>query len=214
MRLVDQLVLSAVASELGDELCPILSPLPPDDLCQRRLPLRLQCLRPQRGVQLLLQTRAKRSELRPASSSSKANRRSAAVQSAPPSERQDLESVGESQSVLVMIISHRKARSPGAGGDDGIDHNKNWLRFPYDSTFWRSPYLPPHPPSRPPGAWSMPSHLGSLKKLGSGTRALQVRAGAVARPLRAQHAGKLVEVHTAALKATPPPPCPHRRQTW
>jgi hypothetical protein len=77
VRLVDQLVLCAMASELGDELCTILSPLPPDDLCQRSLPLRLQCLRPQRGVQLLLQTRAKRGELRPASSS-KNSRRSAA----------------------------------------------------------------------------------------------------------------------------------------
>jgi hypothetical protein len=27
----------------------------------------------------------------------------------------------------------------------GIEHNKNWLRFPYDSTFWRSHYLHPHP---------------------------------------------------------------------
>jgi hypothetical protein len=33
----------------------------------------------------------------------------------------------------------------GAGGDNGIDHNKNWLRFPYDSTFLRSHYLHPHP---------------------------------------------------------------------
>eukprot|EP01047_Picozoa_sp_COSAG01_P000526 COSAG01_NODE_10_length_42970_cov_93.010007_22_plen_178_part_00 len=36
--------------------------------------------------------------------------------------------------------------STGAGDDNGIDHNhKNWLRFPYDSTFWRSHYLHPHP---------------------------------------------------------------------
>jgi hypothetical protein len=34
---------------------------------------------------------------------------------------------------------------PGAGGDHGIDHNKNWLRFPYISMFWRSHHLPPHP---------------------------------------------------------------------
>eukprot|EP01047_Picozoa_sp_COSAG01_P006986 COSAG01_NODE_258_length_20077_cov_124.162429_8_plen_107_part_00 len=33
----------------------------------------------------------------------------------------------------------------GAGEDNGIDHNKDRLRFPYDSTFWRSHYLRPHP---------------------------------------------------------------------
>jgi hypothetical protein len=33
----------------------------------------------------------------------------------------------------------------GAGEDHGIDHDKNWLRFPYDSTFLRSHYLHPHP---------------------------------------------------------------------
>eukprot|EP01047_Picozoa_sp_COSAG01_P069833 COSAG01_NODE_10434_length_2166_cov_8.532656_3_plen_189_part_00 len=33
----------------------------------------------------------------------------------------------------------------GAGGDNGIDHNKNGLRFPYVSTFLRSHYLHPHP---------------------------------------------------------------------
>jgi hypothetical protein len=34
----------------------------------------------------------------------------------------------------------------GAGGDNGIDHDKNWLRFPYVSTSWRPHHLPPHPP--------------------------------------------------------------------
>ena len=43
-----------------------------------------------------------------------------------------------------------RPRSPrpsdtGAGGDNGIEHNKNWLRFPYDSTILRSHYLHPHP---------------------------------------------------------------------
>jgi hypothetical protein len=33
----------------------------------------------------------------------------------------------------------------GAGEDNEIDHDKNWLRFPYDSTFVRSHYLHPHP---------------------------------------------------------------------
>jgi hypothetical protein len=33
----------------------------------------------------------------------------------------------------------------GAGGDNGVDHNNNWLRFPYDSTFLRSHDLQPHP---------------------------------------------------------------------
>jgi hypothetical protein len=33
----------------------------------------------------------------------------------------------------------------GAGEDYGIDHHENWLRFPYDSTVWRSHHLQPHP---------------------------------------------------------------------
>jgi hypothetical protein len=33
----------------------------------------------------------------------------------------------------------------GAGGDDGIDHTKNWPRFTYVFTFVRPQYLPPHP---------------------------------------------------------------------
>ena len=33
----------------------------------------------------------------------------------------------------------------GAGGDNGIDRDKNRLRFPYDSTFLRSHYLHSHP---------------------------------------------------------------------
>jgi hypothetical protein len=33
----------------------------------------------------------------------------------------------------------------GAGGDNGIDHHENWLRFPYDSTVLRSHDLHPHP---------------------------------------------------------------------
>jgi hypothetical protein len=36
-------------------------------------------------------------------------------------------------------------RCTGTGGDNGIDHNKNTLRFPYASEFWRSHYLHPHP---------------------------------------------------------------------
>jgi hypothetical protein len=35
--------------------------------------------------------------------------------------------------------------STGAGEDNGIDHDKNLLRFPCDSTFLRSHYLHPHP---------------------------------------------------------------------
>eukprot|EP01047_Picozoa_sp_COSAG01_P046113 COSAG01_NODE_4302_length_5160_cov_16.365936_6_plen_89_part_00 len=33
----------------------------------------------------------------------------------------------------------------GGGGDNGIDHNKNWLRFPYVCIFSRSHDLHPHP---------------------------------------------------------------------
>eukprot|EP01047_Picozoa_sp_COSAG01_P000520 COSAG01_NODE_10_length_42970_cov_93.010007_16_plen_96_part_00 len=32
-----------------------------------------------------------------------------------------------------------------AGGDNGIVHNKNWLRFTYVFVFSRSHDLPPHP---------------------------------------------------------------------
>jgi hypothetical protein len=35
--------------------------------------------------------------------------------------------------------------SMGAGEDNEIAHNKNWLRFPYDFTFLRSHQLHPHP---------------------------------------------------------------------
>jgi hypothetical protein len=41
-----------------------------------------------------------------------------------------------------MAVTQRS----NTGGDNGIDHNKNWLRFPYLSTFWRSHHhLHPHP---------------------------------------------------------------------
>jgi hypothetical protein len=33
----------------------------------------------------------------------------------------------------------------GAGEDNGVDHNQNWLRFPYVFIFSRSHYLPAHP---------------------------------------------------------------------
>eukprot|EP01047_Picozoa_sp_COSAG01_P019445 COSAG01_NODE_1079_length_11822_cov_4.368762_13_plen_119_part_00 len=33
----------------------------------------------------------------------------------------------------------------GAGEDNGIDHRKNWLRFPYDSTLFATPLSPPAP---------------------------------------------------------------------
>jgi hypothetical protein len=35
--------------------------------------------------------------------------------------------------------------SPGAGGDNGIVHDKKWLRFPYVLIFLRCLYLHPHP---------------------------------------------------------------------
>jgi hypothetical protein len=40
---------------------------------------------------------------------------------------------------------HERPNYTGAGEDTGIDHNKIWLRFPYDSTFLRSHSLHPHP---------------------------------------------------------------------
>jgi hypothetical protein len=48
---------------------------------------------------------------------------------------------------LVIIIT-------GAGEDHGIDHNKNLLRFPYDSTFLRSHYLHPHPYHGQSSGWT------------------------------------------------------------
>eukprot|EP01047_Picozoa_sp_COSAG01_P037399 COSAG01_NODE_2968_length_6788_cov_4.595904_7_plen_168_part_00 len=33
----------------------------------------------------------------------------------------------------------------GAGGDNGVDHHKHCLRFPYDPTVLRPHYLHPHP---------------------------------------------------------------------
>jgi hypothetical protein len=41
--------------------------------------------------------------------------------------------------------SSRSEYYTGAGEDNGIDHKKNWLRFPYDSTVLRSHDLHPHP---------------------------------------------------------------------
>jgi hypothetical protein len=39
----------------------------------------------------------------------------------------------------TLYLGHRGGRAwaffhTGAGEDNGIDHNQNWLRFPYDST--------------------------------------------------------------------------------
>eukprot|EP01047_Picozoa_sp_COSAG01_P035399 COSAG01_NODE_2713_length_7209_cov_5.300844_1_plen_399_part_00 len=58
----------------------------------------------------------------------------------------------ERQGALRILLVHdvgihalHAFESTGAGEDSGIDHNKNLLRFPYDSTFLRSHYLHPHP---------------------------------------------------------------------
>jgi hypothetical protein len=40
---------------------------------------------------------------------------------------------------------HERPNYTGAGEDTGIDHNKIWLRFPYDSTFLAIPLSPPAP---------------------------------------------------------------------
>jgi len=52
---------------------------------------------------------------------------------------------------MAMLLAYilrlcRRGRSTGVGEDNGIDHNQNWLRFPYDSTFLRSHYLSPPAP--------------------------------------------------------------------
>jgi hypothetical protein len=36
-------------------------------------------------------------------------------------------------------------RKTGCRGDNGMDHDKNPLRFPYASVLLRTHYLPPHP---------------------------------------------------------------------
>jgi hypothetical protein len=44
---------------------------------------------------------------------------------------------------------HHPSRHTGAGEDNGIDHSKNRLRFPYGFMFSRSHDLPPHPYTPP-----------------------------------------------------------------
>jgi hypothetical protein len=46
---------------------------------------------------------------------------------------------------LVGVANWGRDPPTGAGEDNGIAQNQNWLRFPYDSTFLRSHYLHPHP---------------------------------------------------------------------
>jgi hypothetical protein len=57
-----------------------------------------------------------------------------------------------SRCCVLFALRRPPVKRTGAGGDHGIDHHKNWLRFPYDSTFLRSHYLHPHPyvPMPPP----------------------------------------------------------------
>jgi hypothetical protein len=40
---------------------------------------------------------------------------------------------------LTGAPARHRPGSTGAGEDNGIDHDQNWLRFPYDSSFLRSP---------------------------------------------------------------------------
>jgi hypothetical protein len=46
--------------------------------------------------------------------------------------------------ILFMAFLLSSGAGAGAGGDHGIDRNKNRLRFSYGSTFWRSHDLHPH----------------------------------------------------------------------
>jgi hypothetical protein len=58
--------------------------------------------------------------------------------------------VRERRFPFVIVAGCLGRDSPtGAGDDHGIDHNKNWLRFPDDSTFLRSHYLHSHPYATP-----------------------------------------------------------------
>jgi hypothetical protein len=42
-------------------------------------------------------------------------------------------------------------QAAGVGGDHGIEHTQNWLRFPYVSIFYRPHNL--HPRPQPPSQW-------------------------------------------------------------
>jgi hypothetical protein len=73
----------------------------------------------------------------------------------------------------------------GAGGDNGIDHDKNWLTFPYVSICWRSHYLHSHPyylrgrtPSQAPHVLPIVGTVGapdSRRRLGSPSRLESLR---------------------------------------
>eukprot|EP01047_Picozoa_sp_COSAG01_P067274 COSAG01_NODE_9465_length_2437_cov_17.224027_3_plen_358_part_00 len=68
----------------------------------------------------------------------------------------------------------------GAGEDHGIDHNNNWLRFPYVFIFSRSHSLHPHPyvhrrRGRPPPAPAQPPEPGAGSCSCGGSRQQQRR---------------------------------------
>ena len=50
-----------------------------------------------------------------------------------------------SSHLLWSLLSRDRTHITGAGEDHGIAHDKNWLRFPYDSTLMRCHYHHPRP---------------------------------------------------------------------
>jgi hypothetical protein len=71
--------------------------------------------------------------------------RSGTVADSAPTFTQQQSPWSQSSEGLRAARSSNHHHHTGAGEDNGIDHNQNWLRFPYDSTFLRSHYLHPHP---------------------------------------------------------------------
>jgi hypothetical protein len=110
---------------------------------------------------------------------------------------------------LERRAGSRGEGSTGAGGGDhGIDHNKNWLRFPYVSTFWRSHHLPPQPylvrcspPSAPPPS---PGVVACAPREGGGRGWRRERARSLSGPAQARHRCTLA---TAGHPTRHTPPC-------
>jgi hypothetical protein len=94
--------------------------------------------------------------------------------------------------LLRVITKHT-----GAGGDNGIDHNKNWLRFPYASEFSRSHDLHPHP-------YQLSKSQGILSQVRDSGRGTDAAELVPPRRCRTERAA----VWCLYAWAVPPPPSP------
>jgi hypothetical protein len=115
---------------------------------------------------------------------------------------------GHRQQQLSHARCRLDRRLTGAGGDNGTDHNQNWLRFPYVSTFWRSHHLPPQPylvrcspPSAPPPS---PGVVACAPREGGGRGWRRERARSLSGPAQARHRCTLA---TAGHPTRHTPPC-------